>query len=229
MRCRYRLPDVRRVLLLAVAAVVLAGAGDAAAAPLIPRELSSLARSPHALVRVDNSRSANAISAAGGRSCRAASGSGDCRAGRHSGSCPGWRSPARSSTSRRSSRAGGAITETPATRSPSSGGSDDRRRPRRASRAGAAADGRGLRRRPHAPRVRVAARHARARRPAPDRQHGVPRDRRHVGRGGAGERRRLVGVYPRALLGIWDARPRGLLSSSAVIQGIEARSLSARA
>ena len=43
MRCRYRPPDVRRVLLLAVAAVVLAGAGDATAAPLIPRELSSLA------------------------------------------------------------------------------------------------------------------------------------------------------------------------------------------
>ena len=46
--------------------MVLAGAGDAAAAPLIPRELSSLARSSHTLVRVDNSRSANAIGAAGG-------------------------------------------------------------------------------------------------------------------------------------------------------------------
>ena len=66
MPYRYRPPDVRRVLPLAVAAVVLAGAGDAAAAPLIPRELSSLARSSHTLVRVDNSRSANAIGAAGG-------------------------------------------------------------------------------------------------------------------------------------------------------------------
>ena len=32
----------------------------------------------------------------------------------------------------------------------------------------------------------------------------------------------LVGVYPAALLGIWDASPRGILTSSAVIQGIEA-------
>ena len=66
MRCRYRAPDVRRVVLLAVVTAALAGAGDATAAPLIPRELSSLSASSHALVRVSGAKGAAEVRAAGG-------------------------------------------------------------------------------------------------------------------------------------------------------------------
>jgi len=56
---------MRRTLLVAVALSLL-GAAPAGAAPLVPRELASLSLSSHALVRLDGTRGRAAVRAAGG-------------------------------------------------------------------------------------------------------------------------------------------------------------------
>ena len=225
MPCRYRAPDVRRVLLLAVVTAAIAGAGDATAAPLIPRELSSLTSSSHALVRVSGAKGAAELRAAGGTIVSKRLGI--------------WRLPSRDAQRLVPGLAvDGSIVdfeaEQPRWRTVAGSAADDPFQPQEWWLAMIDAD-------------RVAA-------PGPgkpltvidsgvDMTHPefasrpdtrVLGEQRLVGNSefhgtavasvaaapanGVG----LVGVYPGALLGIWDASPRGILTSSAVIQGIEA-------
>jgi hypothetical protein len=216
---------VRRVLPLAVAAAALMGAGDATAAPLIPRELSSLGSSSHALVRVSGTKGAAQVHAAGGTLLS-----------KHLGI---WRLP--SATAQRlvpGLAVDGSIVdfeeEQPRRRTGEAAVADEPLRPEEWWLAMIDAD-------------RVAP-------PGPgkpltivdsgvDMTHPefatrpdtrVLGEQRLIGNtefhgtavtsvaaapaNGVG----IVGVYPGALLGIWDASPRGILTSSAVIQGIEA-------
>ena len=90
-----------------------------------------------------------------------------------------------------------------------------------AARPGQAGHRRGLRHRPEPPRVRDPAEHDRAQR-ADDRRRG--RGSRHGGQlrrrprpnNGVG----IVGVYPEAVLRVWDASPFGFLNEGAAIEGI---------
>ena len=225
MRCRYRAPDVRRALLLAVAAATLTGAGDATAAPLIPRELSSLSTASHALVRVSGATGAAEVRAAGGTVVSKNLGI--------------WRLP--SATAQRlvpGLAVDGSIVEfeaeQPRWRTVDAAAADDPLRPDEwwlgmidADRVASPGPGKPL----TIVDSGVDLSHPEfATRP----DTRVLGEQRLVGNtefhgtavtsvaaapaNGVG----IVGVYPGALLGIWDASPRGILTSSALIQGIEA-------
>jgi Subtilase family len=215
---------VRRVLLLAVVATTLAGASDATAAPLIPRELSSLSASSHALVRVSGAKGAAEARAAGGTVVS-----------RHLGI---WRLPSRDAQRLVPRLAvDGSIVdfeaEQPRSRTVRET-ADDPLRPGEwwlgmidADRVAPPGPGRPL---------TVVDSGVDLTHPEfvsrPDTR--VLGEQRLVGNSefhgtavtsvaaapanGVG----LVGVYPAALLGIWDASPRGILTSTAVIQGIDA-------
>ena len=216
---------MRRVLPLAVAVVALAGAGDATAAPLIPRALSSLSTSSHTLVRVSGARGAAEVRAAGGTIVS-----------RHLGL---WRLPSRDAQRLVPALAvDGSIVEfeaeQPRWRTVTAAAADDPLQPDEWWLGMIDAD--------------------RVTPPGPGKpltiiDSGVdmthPEFASRPDTRGLGEQRLvgnnefhgtavasvaaapangvgLVGVYPGALLGIWDASPRGVLTSSAVIQGIEA-------
>ena len=223
MRCRYRAPDVRRVLLLAAAAAALAGAGDAAAAPLIPRDLSSLASSSHALVRVSGANGAAEVRAAGGTVVSKRLGIWRLSSADAQRLVPGL-------------AVDGSIVDFEAEQPRWRTGvaADDPLRPEEwwlamidADRVAPPGPGRPLTivdSGVDMTHPEFAAR--------PDTR--VLGEQRLIGNtefhgtavtsvaaapaNGVG----LVGVYPGALLGIWDASPRGVLTSAAVIQGIEA-------
>jgi hypothetical protein len=224
MRCRYRAQDVRRVLLLAMAAA-LTGASDATAAPLIPRELSSLASSSHSLVRVSGARGAAEVRAAGGTLLSKRLGI--------------WRLPSRAAQRVIPDLAvDGSIVDFEAEqlrwRTVETAAADDPLQPEEwwlgmigADRVAPPGPGKPL----TIVDSGVDMTHPEfATRP----DTRVLGEQRLIGNSefhgtavtsvaaapvnGVG----IVGVYPGALLGIWDASPRGTLTSSAVIQGIEA-------